>query len=343
MYDRVWDRIGDVARLAPTPHNTQPFRIVPRGPRNADLVVVRDRLLPREDHGNLYMAAAFGIFATALEHAGRYVGRDVAIDVVPLVDVANLHAGARRVVVGRATLEEPGPVDPAETRWTMRIEPRDGILALVESRRTSRLPYHDKPVLGASIAALAHVAGVYGHRFLAFDDQRLVRRVLRLNADAVIDNLQLGDERREIRGWYRYGDTPPDGDGLWERPMNQPAWELRSAFATPWLYMLPGFRQFARHRYLRTQEGTRHIGLLCGPFAEWPDLVHAGRMLMAFWLEMAAHDVYMQPMGSMLTNAKYVDAIARQFDVDDCWLVFRFGYSDVPPRAPRLRSIVERE
>jgi hypothetical protein len=51
----------------------------------------------------------------------------------------------------------------------------------------------------------------------------------------------------------------------------------------------------------------------------------------------------MQPMGSMLTNAKYADTIARQFDVDDCWLVFRFGYSDVPPRAPRLRSIVERE
>ena len=69
MYDRVWDRIGDVARLAPTPHNTQPFRIVPRGPRNADLVMVRERLLPREDHGNLYMAATFGVFATALEHA----------------------------------------------------------------------------------------------------------------------------------------------------------------------------------------------------------------------------------------------------------------------------------
>jgi hypothetical protein len=26
--------------------------------------------------------------------------------------------------------------------------------------------------------------------------------------------------------------------------------------------------------------------------------------------------------------------------VDDCWLVFRFGYSDVPPRAPRLESIL---
>jgi len=343
LYDRVWDRIGDVARLAPTPHNTQPFRIVPRGPHHADLVAVRTRLLPREDHGNLYMACAFGLFATALEHAARYAGRDVAIDVLPGVDVAALHAGAPRVLLGRATLSDPGPVDEGELRWTMRIEPREGLKALLEARRTSRLPYHDRPVLGASVASLARVAGVYGHRFLAFDDPELVSRILRLNADAVIDNLQLDDEREEIRGWYRYGETPAAGDGLWERPMNQPAWELRSAFSTPWLYVLPGFRQFARYRYLRTQRGTRHIGLLCGPFGEWPDLVHAGRMLMAFWLEMAAHDVYMQPMGSMLTNARYAGAIARQFSVDDCWLVFRFGYSDVPPRAPRLQSIVERE
>lgn len=125
--------------------------------------------------------------------------------------------------------------------------------------------------------------------------------------------------------------------------MNQPAWELRAAFATPRLYALPGFRQFARRRYLRTQAGTRNVGLLCGPFAEWADLVHAGRMLMTFWLEMAAQEVYMQPMGSMLTNPKYAAAIASGFGVDDCWLVFRFGYSDEPPRAPRLRTIVERE
>ena len=46
-------------------------------------------------------------------------------------------------------------------------------------------------------------------------------------------------------------------------------------------------------------------------------------MLIALWLEMAAHDVYMQPMGSMLTNPKYAAAIARRFGVDDCWLVLR--------------------
>ena len=279
MYDRVWDGIGDVARLAPTPHNTQPFRIVPRGPRNADLVVVRDRLLPREDHGNLYMAGAFGIFATTVEHAARYMGRDVAVDVVPLVDVANLHAGPRRVVVGRATLGEPAPVDPAETRWTMRLEPRDGLLALLEARRTSRLPYHDQPVLGASTSALAYVAAVYGHRFLSFDDPRLVERILRLNADAVVDNLQLGDEREEIRGWYRYGETPDRrrrAVGAADEPAGVGAAQRRSRRRG--VYMLPGFRQFARRiATCAPSVGTRHDRAdlrpvrASGPISSTPD------------------------------------------------------------------------
>jgi hypothetical protein len=39
----------------------------------------------------------------------------------------------------------------------------------------------------------------------------------------------------------------------------------------------------------------------------------------------------------------YSAEIARRFGVDDCWLVLRLGYSDVPPRAPRLESILLRE
>ena len=61
---------------------------------------------------------------------------------------------------------------------------------------------------------------------------------------------------------------------------------------------------------------------------------------MELWLEMANHDVYMQPMGSMLTNPRYAAEIARRFDVSDCWLVLRLGYSDEPPRAPRLKNIL---
>ena len=92
--------------------------------------------------------------------------------------------------------------------------------------------------------------------------------------------------------------------------------------------------------YLATQRGTRHILLLRGPFEAWPDLVDAGRALFGLWIGMAKAGVYIQPMGSMLTNPRYAAEIARRFNVTDCWLVMRAGYSAEPPRAPRLASIL---
>jgi hypothetical protein len=325
----VWESISSLARLAPTPHNTQPFRILPRSDRSADLVALTDRFLPREDHGNLYVASAFGIFAATLERAARHFGHTAVVTPLDAIDPAAITRSGPRVILGRADI-------------TGTCE-ADAQFPLLDARRTSRLPYHDRTLDPAALAALARVAEAYGHRFMSYDDPGIVKPLLRLNADAVIDNLQLGDEREEIRGWYRTGKTPDFGDGLWQGPMNQPAWELRAAFIVPSVFRLPGLRQFAVHRYLLTQRGTRHVALICGRFREWPDLYKAGRMLLEFWLEMARAEVYMQPMGSMLTNPVYSAEIARRFGVDDCWLVLRLGYSDVPPRAPRLESILLRE
>jgi hypothetical protein len=50
----VWEQISSLARWAPTPHNTQPFRLIPRDDRTADIVILTERMLPREDHGNRY-------------------------------------------------------------------------------------------------------------------------------------------------------------------------------------------------------------------------------------------------------------------------------------------------
>src|SRR5206468_8692068 len=159
-----------------------------------------------------------------------------------------------------------------------------------------------RPVDAKALEAFVRVASARGHRFLSYGDPSVVKPLLRLNANAIIDNLQLDDERDEIHGWYRIGKTPAFGDGLWQQPMNQQAWELRAAFLTPKLFGLPGLRQFAVRRYLRTQRGTPHIALICGPYTAWPELYSAGRMLLDLWIEVARHNVYMQPMGSMLTN-----------------------------------------
>ena len=64
-----WQNIARLARLAPTPHNTQPFRIRPLDETTAEILLLPERLLPEEDHGNLYVASAYGILAVAIERA----------------------------------------------------------------------------------------------------------------------------------------------------------------------------------------------------------------------------------------------------------------------------------
>jgi hypothetical protein len=323
---KLWQEIASLARLTPTPHNTQPFRIRPRAERAAELVLLTERLLPREDHGNLYVAASFGTFAASLERAARHFGHALTVTPAEQLDVAQLEKQGPEIVVGEAHITGSLPPEPAAE--------------LLDARRTSRLPYHDRAIEPSALAALSRICNEHEHRFLHYDDPLVVQPLLKLNAEAIIDNLQLADEREEIRGWHRLGKTPEFGDGLWQAPMNQPAWELWSAFAAPSAFKLPGLKGFAVRRYLLTQRGTRQVALFCGRFKAWPELYQAGRLLLELWLEMARHHVYMQPMGSMLTNPYYVAEIEKRFGVSDCWLVVRLGYSDVPPRAPRLERIV---
>ena len=322
----MWKSIAGLARLAPTPHNTQPFRIRPRSPTDADLLLISERLLPEEDHGNLYVISALGIFQAALERAARHFGRTIEVRLVANLDPGALTKASGTVVLGSARIGGEVASEASD--------------ALLDARRTSRLPYHDREVAPDALVRLEGIARAAGHRLLVQSDPAIVGPLLHLNASAIIDNLQLTSEREEIRGWHRLGPTPEFGDGLWQAPMNQPAWELRSAFAMPWLFAWPGFRGFAVHRYLKTQAGTRHVALLCGPFARWKDLTAAGRMLFDLWIAMAAEGIYMQPFGSMLTNPVYSHQLADQFGVDDCWLVMRLGYSEFPPRAPRLETIL---
>jgi hypothetical protein len=322
----TWREIAHLARLAPTPHNTQPFRIRPLDPHTAEIVALSERFLPEEDHGNRYVASAFGIFAATIEAAAATLGAQVRIVPADSIDVAELHRAPVGTTLGTATIV--GDMVPSIDA------------GLLDLRRTSRIPYQDRLVGGDVWTALRAITESRGHRLLEYNDRDVVDATLRLNVDALIDNLGLVREREEIRHWYRTGPTPQFGDGLWERPLNQTAFEIRTAFGSPGLFHLPIIRQLAAHRYLNTQRGTRHIVLLCGPFAAWPELVDAGRALFGIWVEMARHGVYMQPMGSMLTNPAYAAKIAKRFAVTDCWLVMRAGYSDVPPRSPRLESIL---
>jgi len=321
-----WRAIAQLARLAPTPHNTQPFRIRPLNAQTAEIVGLSERFLPEEDHGNRYVASAFGIMAATIEMAARACGLEAHVAPAQSIDVAALHLATTPTVLGVATIA--GATDAL-------ADP-----ALLDIRRTSRIPYDGRLVPEETWAKLRAITGSHGQRLLEYSSREVVDGTLELNIAAVIDNLGLTREREEIRHWYRTGPTPQFGDGLWEKPLNQSAFEIEMAFGSPRFFRLPIVRPIAVHKYLNTQRGTRHIVLLCGPFETWPDLVEAGRALFGMWVGMAQAGVYIQPMGSMLTNPRYAGEIARRFNVTDCWLVMRAGYSEVPPRAPRLASIL---
>jgi hypothetical protein len=212
--------------------------------------------------------------------------------------------------------------------------------SILEARRTSRLPYDGRLVAPRALAEFEGVAASHGHRFESFADPVIVRDVLRRNVTALLENNLKSAELEELCRWIRMADTPAVGDGLWAGPMNQPRSEMRLALRFPRLFLLPGITSFAIAKYLRTQAGTRHVAILRGPFGAWPNLVEAGRMLMRLWLSMTRHGVYMLPFGSMITNARCNRYLREQFSADDIWFILRFGYSAVPPKAPRLASVL---
>ncbi|HSY21380.1 MAG TPA: hypothetical protein VK841_04660 [Polyangiaceae bacterium] len=320
-----WRRLAGIARFAPTPHNTQPFRIRPRSETQADVVVLKPRLLPKEDHGNLYMTSAIGIFCETVDRAGAAIGLDVTTALEPTLEPARLHEDSAPDVVAR--IDVRGPIEP---------RPEDGRL-IAHVRRTSRHPYDATPVAGETLARLAAGMSRYGQALDIESGAAPLAQIMDWNAASVIDNLQIDDERREIQGWYRTGPTPALGDGLWNGPFCQPAWEVKFAFAAPRLLAWPGVRTLAEARFKRSQRAL-HVAFLRGPFRTAAELFGAGRGLMDLWIAMAREGVFMHPMGSMLTNPDYAARVARLVGHDDVWLVVRLGHSAEPEAAPRLAA-----
>lgn len=324
-----WVPLSELARLAPSPHNTQPYRLRPLDDEHADIVLVPERLLPAEDDGNRYVYAALGIFAIAIERAATTIGRRAHVTLGS--DPGPLALSDAPVVVATVRLSALEVDDRSDDHLAAE---------LLAARRTSRLPYQPTPVDDALQRRFVELAASRGHRLRIESDPDRVAALLAQNAEAIIDNLQRREDRREIERWIRYGTTPEHGDGLWQTPLGQPAWQLRLGFRCPWVFELPVIKPAAITRYLATMAGTQHVALLAGPFATWPELYAAGRLLMALWLEMAAAGVYMHPFGSTLTNPHHAARIATAFGDDEGWLIFRFGTSETPPASPRLATVV---
>ena len=81
---------------------------------------------------------------------------------------------------------------------------------------------------------------------------------------------------------------------------------------------------------------------ISGPFTSKSDWIKCGVMLQRMWLEMTKRDVYMCPMGPVITTPasqeSFIERIGYKQQEGKLWFLVRMGYSKVPARSYRLET-----
>ena len=318
----TWADLLAIARFAPSPHNTQPWRVHVLDGNRAELLIVKARTLPDEDTTGSFIRLAMGIFIEALSIAAANAGMRLLAEVYAPERTGD---GETIPFASLALVADP-TVD--------RTFANQSIL----DRRTSRLPTDGRIVPMDVVDNLTAVAAAGSQRFLQTSDSSRIRRILDRNVQAVAVDLNSPAYHDEIVTWFRYSESQAAAtrDGLDARCMNTPALELKMIAAAPGLMRAPVTGPLLRAWYLRRHGATTQIGMLAGEFFEHDAAVPAGRCLMRLWLSMHDHGVTIHPFGNLVTNPEAAAWMRREMGVDKIWLVFRMGYTPLAPRSKRL-------
>jgi len=325
-----WPEILQLARWTPSPHNTQPWKVRRVDDRRIEVLLDPARALPDEDISGCFVLAAIAMYVEALRILAANRGRGVAIhDAEPeAVRRAATREGEGEGLVRYATLElTAGPV----------LEPRfDDAVFL--SRRTSRLAPTDEPLPPEALAGLEALATPLGYTLHLIEDPETVANLMRLNLDAVTDDLTTPAYRDEIASWFRYGPRHEreTRDGLSARCMNMPPRELRMLPRFAGLARWPVVGAIVRALYGRRLGAVPRLMILDGPFWSADAAVQAGTCLMRLWLGLERHGLRIHPFGNLITNREANLALRTRTGISDPWIVFRVGRTAEPPRSERL-------
>lgn len=325
-----WPEILELARWTPSPHNTQPWKVGHLDERRIEVWLEPTRALPDEDVTGCFIVVALAMYVEALRILAANRGLGLAI--------RDLDAEAVRRAATRDG-EGEGPVRYATVKLTDGpvLEPRfeDPVF---RSRRTSRLGATDEPIPPEALAALEALAVPLGYRVHLLEDPATVDRLMRLNLDAVTEDLTTPRYRDEIRRWFRYGERheKETRDGLSARCMNMPAYELRMLSTAAGLAKWPVIGAIVRALYRRRLGAVPRLMVLDGPFWTAAAAVDAGTCLMRLWLGLERHGFRIHPFGNLITNATANRRLRDATGIEEPWIVFRVGRTAEPPRSERL-------
>ena len=339
----VWKKLLETAVYTPSPHNVQPWRLRIRSDDTADLLIEKRRTLPKEDTTGSFIILSMGLFIEALTivAAGGSLKLDFQFLQPPShftpEEIARtqheLLPFARLSLSRQITDEEPGGEEPASSQFNN---------ALIRTRRTSRVSYSSEPVPNEAVAALSKLARAWGHTYEQVTAPETIEQILERNIEAVFEDLNVRAYHDEIVEWFRFTDRSSrrTRDGLDYRCMNSSRLSFWLAAHSPQLLQLPLTRPLLKRVYRKQLGHVPTIGMLAGPFWQPETAFETGRFLMRFWLELAKRDLYIHPFGNLVTNKAAAEWCLTLLGVPQIWLMFRIGFSTVPPQSYR-RSVEE--
>jgi hypothetical protein len=372
----VWKTLLETAIHAPSPHNVQPWRVRILSDDRADLLIEKRRTLPKEDPTGSFIILTMGLFIEALrilaankafqlhydlyqalsqftpEHIATAEGELLPFARLSLTGSQEQAADARDESACKVPLcDEAGSFgEPAGETPAVPVKSLDGVTTIREGqddslfmrRRTSRISLGPDPVPDEAIDALRNLASEWGQRYEQITVPQTIERILERNIEALFADLNAPAYHDEIVEWFRFTDRASrrTRDGLDYRCMNTSRLSFWFAARFPALLHLPIIHSILHGTYRQQLGLVPTIGMLAGPFWEPESAFETGRFLMHFWLELAKHDLYIHPYGNLVTNKRAADWCRETLGVSDIWLIFKIGFSKVPPQSYR-RSVEE--
>lgn len=344
----VWKLLLETAIHAPSPHNVQPWRVRILSDDCADLLIEKRRTLPKEDPTGSFIILTMGLLIEALrilaanrsfklhyelyQAPSQFTPEHIAKAEGELLPFARLSLNRRQ--------EQTAGAGDESTRKKNLGDGYDDSLFL--TRRTSRVSLLPEGVPDEAVEALRNLAHEWGQRYEQVDVPETIEQILEQNIDALFADLNAPAYHDEIVEWFRFTDRSSrrTRDGLDYRCMNSSRLSFWLAARFPTILRLPIIRPMLHAIYRRQLGIVPTIGMLAGPFWQPESAFETGRFLMHFWLELAKRDLYLHPYGNLVTNKRAAGWCRETLGVSDIWLIFKIGFSKVPPQSYR-RSVEE--
>ena len=296
-----------VATLAPSMHNTQPWRFrVSRASRTVALFADPSRMLRRSDPHGRAMHVACGAALFNLRLAAQVAGREPVVRLLP----------DDRQPLLLASVRLAGPYRAGEADREL--------YEAIPARHTNRQPFSCRRVPPGVRADLVDAARVEG-AVLHFPGHAETRRLLRLADAAECDLLADPAYRAELARWAggeRERDGIPDS-ALGPRDPGGP---------TPVRDFTPDRRQPARYAWFEENPQLAVLSTAGGTRADW---LRAGQALQRVLLTGTAREIAACPLTQALETADEWLVRDPLSGVEKPHMILRLGYGLPVPSAPR--------